>query len=246
MMSEVTNGQEQSFYEDPLSYLPCSAITKFRKGQVIYDESLPSQNLYLVIEGCVKVSRKSGNSEIVMKLCQPDDFFGEATFVQASGERALALEPTKVMSWPAEVIQDIIQRHPKLGIALIQSLANRSLELGERIATLAVDLTSRRLAKTLVQLSEKLGQAEDAGAPDARRLTPFSHKTLAQYIGTTREAVTRRMNQFRRQGLVSYSRRDMIVYNDAFKQWLDSQSSQTEDQDFTPEPESPRTDTLSA
>ena len=43
--------------EDPLAHLPCSTILAFKKGQTVYNQDQPSNNLYLVIAGKVKVSR---------------------------------------------------------------------------------------------------------------------------------------------------------------------------------------------
>lgn len=249
MVAEVTNGQERTTLEDPLSYFPVSAIAEYRKGDVIYDAGEPSRHLYLVLEGCVKVSRPAGSTEVVMNLCQADDFFGEPAFVEAGGERAAAIEPTKLMSWPVENVYDIISRHPRLGVALIQWLARRSIHLGERIVTLSADSTARRLAKALLDLADRLGHP-DAQGPDARRIAPFSHKLLAQYIGTTREAVTHCLNQFRRQGFVSYSRRDMIIFGDPMRHWLEEEPSihrqppHTEDPETPEDPEHHPSDTL--
>lgn len=220
MTSDVIAGSERSLFEDPLTYLPRSPIKKYAKGQVIYDSDGPNSELHLVIEGYVKVTRMAGTGEIVMIICQVDDLFGESVFVQsAPGERAVAIEASQIMSWPSQVIRDLILRHPPLGIAFIQWLACRCSDLGERIATLSTDSTARRLAKALLHLAERLGQEEDR-SNEAKRLSPFSHKLLAQYIGTTREAVTHCMNQFRREGFVTYSRRDMMVYCEALRQWL--------------------------
>lgn len=235
--------------EDPLSYLPISAITEFRKGQVIYEPGQRAPQLFLVMEGTVKISRIMEDSEIVINLCQPDDFFGEPFFLgNETAERAVALEAAKVMSWPIEAVQDLIVKHPQLGIALVQLLAQRSRDLGERIGTLSVDYTSRRLAKTIVQLAERMGQPEQ-GQPHVLHMAPLPHKLLAQYIGTTREAVTHCMNQFRRQGFVTYSRRGMVVWQDSIKQWLGQGKQQpaTPLQQLPPDsPENPSLDTLSA
>lgn len=227
MIAANLPNSEWSVIEDPLSYLPCSAITEYRKGEVIYDLDRPSPNLYLVIEGCVKLTRMVGSAEVVMNLCQTDDLFGESAFVRGNGERAVALEPTKVMSWPVETVHEIINRHPRFGIALIQMLASRCFDLEERIATLSADSTSRRLAKALIHLAERLGS--EAEGTSNRRLAPLSHKLLAQYIGTTREAVTHCMNQFRRQGFVAYTRRDVVVSVEALRQWLDAERNNAPD-----------------
>jgi len=220
MTLDIPVMSERSLFEDPLSYLPCSPIRDYRKGQVIYDRDLTSSDLYVVIKGCVKVTRALGSAEIVMNLCQADDFFGESTFVQApTGERAVAIQPTQIMSWPMEEIRELVLRNPALGIAFVQWMACRCFDLGERIATLSTDSTARRLGKALLQLAERLGESESP-SKDARRLTPLSHKLLAQYIGTTREAVTHCMNQFRRDGLVSYTRRDLVIFCESLRQWL--------------------------
>jgi CRP-like cAMP-binding protein len=238
MLAEISTGTDRSIIEDPLSYLPVSAITEYRKGQVIYDLDRPTNHLYLVIEGCVKVNRVAGNSEIVMNLCQVDDFFGETAFVQEAGERAVALETSKVMSWPVEAVREMVLRHPRLGIAFIQLFAKRCFDLGERISTLSTESTARRLARALLDLSDRLGHPETR---DTRRLAPFSHKLLAQYIGTTREAVTHCMNQFRREGFVTYSRRDMLIYSDSLRRWVGANGAQAKSMPLPAEVvESPR------
>lgn len=111
-----------------------------------------------------------------------------------------------------------------------------ALDLGERMGTLSVDCTSRRLAKALVSLGERMGHQDPQNA-EAWHMAPLSHKLLAQYIGTTREAVTHCMNQFRRQGFLSYSRRGMTIFADNVRQWLQSTVRQSKKQE---EPEMDR------
>ena len=55
----------QRTLEDPLAHLPCSTIVEYKKGQTIYSHDQPSTNLYLVIEGKVKVSRMGPNDAAV-------------------------------------------------------------------------------------------------------------------------------------------------------------------------------------
>ncbi|HUQ95056.1 MAG TPA: Crp/Fnr family transcriptional regulator [Bryobacteraceae bacterium] len=227
MPVKITRGAERSLFEDPLSYLPRSGTREFKKGQLIYDVQSPPPDLYLVIKGCVKVTRLVGHTEVVMSICQADDFFGESAFVQAGGERASAIETTKVMTWPVEAVVELVLRRPPLGIGIIQLLTCRCFDLGRRIATMSSDSTARRLAKALLDLAERLGQP-DPESREAKRIAPFPHKMLAQYIGTTREAVTHCMNQFRRQNFVSYTRQDMKIYHAPLREWLGS--------DYTPTP----------
>jgi CRP/FNR family transcriptional regulator len=206
--------------EDPLAHLPCSSILEYRRGQVIYDQQQPSTAIYLVIDGKVKVSRLADDGhQVVVDIYQPDEFFGESAFLNLPfrPEQAVALESTKLMTWSAAEIEEIIVRRPRLAVALLQILAQRTLEFTHRIESFSVDNIARRLARSLIRFSERLGVVETDGSV---RMTPFTHELLSQYVGTSREIVTHYMNQFRRQGYLRYSRKGIILYRDAFHNWL--------------------------
>jgi CRP/FNR family cyclic AMP-dependent transcriptional regulator len=206
--------------EDPLAHLPCSSILEYRKGQVIYgDGQQPCSSIYLVIDGKVKVSCGENGHEVVIDIYQPDEFFGESAFLNLAQrpEQATALENTKLMTWSASEIEEIIARKPRLAVALLQILVQRTLEFTHRIESFSVDNIARRLARSLIRFSERLGVEEE---DDAVRMAPFTHELLSQYVGTSREIVTHYMNQFRRQGYLRYSRKGIILHRGAFKDWL--------------------------
>jgi CRP/FNR family transcriptional regulator len=217
-MTAVTVPHEQ--LEDPLAYLPCSRILEYSRGQVIFSTERPASNLYLIIEGTVKVLRMSNDGhQIVMDIYHTDDFFGESAFLtgQAPKEQAVAMENTKLMTWSVPALADIMARTPRLGIALLQLLAQRSLDFGNRLESFAVDNIARRLARSLVRFSERLGEENGDGSV---LMMPFTHELLSQVVGTSREIVTHYMNQFRRQGYLQYSRKGISVYRDALRDWL--------------------------
>jgi len=211
---------QQKPLEDPLAHLPCSSIVEYRKGQMIYNQDQPSNSIYLVIDGKIKVSRLADDGhQVVMDIYQPDEFFGESAFLNLPHrpEQAVALENAKLMAWSTTEIDDIIMKRPRLAVALLQILAQRTMDFTYRIESFSVDNISRRLARTLIRFSERLGTQEEDGSV---RMVPFTHELLSQYVGTSREIVTHYMNQFRRQGYLRYSRKGIILYRDAVKEWL--------------------------
>jgi CRP/FNR family transcriptional regulator, cyclic AMP receptor protein len=215
----------QKQLEDPLAHLPCSSILEYRKGQVIYNQDQPSTSIYLVIDGKVKVCRMADDEhQVVVDIYQTDEFFGESAFLSSPtrDEQALALENTKVMTWTTAEIEDIVMRRPRLAVALLQILVQRSIEFGHRIESFSVDNIARRLARTLIRFSERLGQSMEDGSI---QMMPFTHELLSQYVGTSREIVTHYMNQFRRQGYLRYSRKGILLYRDAMKDWLRQQAA---------------------
>ncbi|MGD0776749.1 MAG: Crp/Fnr family transcriptional regulator [Candidatus Solibacter sp.] len=121
------------------------------------------------------------------------------------------------MAWTTADIEDLILKRPRLSVALLQILAQRTIDFTHRIESFSVDNIARRLARSLIRFSERLGTAEEDGSV---RMTPFTHKLLSQYVGTSREIVTHYMNQFRRQGYLKYSRKEIILHRGAFREWL--------------------------
>jgi CRP/FNR family transcriptional regulator len=200
--------------------LPCSTIVEYRKGQTIYNQDQPSTSLYLVIDGKVKVVRLADDGhQVVVDIYQRDEFFGESAFLSLPHrcEQATVLEDAKLMAWSTQEIEEIVMKRPRLAVALLQIQVQRTLDLTERIESFSADNIARRLARSLIRFSERLGTVETDGSV---HMSAFTHELLSQYVGTSREIVTHYMNQFRRQGYLQYSRRGIVMYRDAMAQWL--------------------------
>jgi CRP/FNR family cyclic AMP-dependent transcriptional regulator len=210
--------------EDPLAHLPCSTILAFNEGQSIYSPGDAATGIYLIMEGKVKAGRMADNGrEIVVDVYQVNDIFGQSAFIeQTRSGFAVALESTRLMMWSLAQIGEIAARSPKLHVALIQLLAGRLQQFEQRIESFAVDNVGRRLARTLIQFS---GRQANATSGSAVQIPPVTHELLAQYIGTSREVVTQYMNQFRRQGFLSYSRKGILVRLDRMEEWLSGKTA---------------------
>ena len=207
--------------EDVLAYLPISSIMEYRKGQMIYGPNKLSKSIYLVVTGKIGISQVSEDgSEVLLEIVSPDDLFGESAFLDVPGrsERAIAIETATLMNWAISDMEDLVMKRPRLAVALLQILAQRNAEFTCRIESFAIDTIERRLARSLIHLSERLGTPESDGFV---RMMPLTHDMLSRYIGTSREIVTQYMNRFRKKGYVSYSRRGIQVYRDTLKRVLD-------------------------
>src|ERR1700751_5614073 len=128
--------------EDPLSYLPRSAVTEYGKGETIYGESAAIPYLFLVVDGRGMVSRfKSRDSYFIIDIYQRDEFFGESVFLRSLGcrEQARALEYSRVMSWTREDVEQIIPRQPLLALPFVQLAVQRAATFIQRIESLCTE-----------------------------------------------------------------------------------------------------------
>jgi CRP/FNR family transcriptional regulator, cyclic AMP receptor protein len=207
--------------EDIMECLPIARTVKYAPRQVIYGPDHLSTSIYLVISGRVGISRISSEaSEVLLDIVQPEELFGESVFIGPSRpvERATALEIVELMKWDVSVIEDLIMKRPRLAMALLQILALRSADLARRVASFSIDTVQQRLARSLIQLSERLGTPHEDGSV---RMMPVTHEMLARYVGTSRELVTHNMTRFRDQGYVSYSRRGIRLFREALSTVFD-------------------------
>ena len=219
MASSLTAFTPQRTLEDPLAHLPCSSILEYRKGQMIYNQDQPSTSIYLVIEGKVKISRLADDGhQVVVDIYQSDEFFGESAFLNLAhrSEQATALDNTKLMTWTASEIEEIVMHRPLLAVALLQILVQRTIDFTHRIESFSVDNIARRLARSLIRFSERLGTTGEDGSVEHGAVHA---RTAFAVRGTSREIVTHYMNQFRRQGYLKYSRKASL-YREAFREWL--------------------------
>jgi len=217
MAASTTSSALYSRMEDALAYLPVSRTKEYGKGETIYGPDNSSNNMYLVVAGKVGISQVAEDgSEVLLEIVRPDELFGESAFLDVPhrSERAAAIGKTKLMTWAIADMEDLVTKRPRLAVALLQILAQRNAEFTRRIESFATDTIERRLARSLLRFSERLGSLEDDGSV---RMMPFTHKMLSGYVGTTREVVTLHMNRFRRQGYVSYSRFGISLYRESLR-----------------------------
>jgi CRP/FNR family cyclic AMP-dependent transcriptional regulator len=212
--------------DDPLRYLRISTIRSFERGQIIYSEGDPATNIYIVISGMVKVARaRDDGRELVMSVYRSDDIFGESALIECYRScSAVALEDTKVMSWTAVQIEASGSENPKLLYALLQIMTQRLAQCERRIKSMIVEDARHRLAHLLLEFSKAM-PGDSGGGPS--RMEPLTHELLSSYVGTSREVVTHFMNQFRRLGCISYSRKGILVFRDRLQMVISAKPEQT-------------------
>src|SRR5437660_4742636 len=96
--------------EDLLAYLPQRKAIEYEKNQVIYRSDQLSTDIYLVVNGKVKVSRmRDTGQQVVVDIYQRDELFGESAFLDLPrSEQARALEKTTLMNWTVAEIEEIV------------------------------------------------------------------------------------------------------------------------------------------
>ncbi len=181
-----------------------SADRIYQSGDVIYSEGEYGDALYVLISGVVKLFRPySGSKEATLRLLKPWDVFGHLAFAGETRQRAYAEAVTecKVTKVPKIFVERAIRREPRAALKMMTLLELRLVQYEELVRCLLPRETEVRLANLLPLLARKFGERYDDGRSVTIDLR-LTHQDLAAMVASTRESVTKVLNDMRNRGIV--------------------------------------------
>lgn len=181
-----------------------SADRVYQPGDAIYNEGEYGDALYVLISGVVKLFRPySGSKEATLRLLKSWDIFGHLAFAGEAKQRAYAEAVTecKVTKVPKIFIERAIRREPRAALKMMTLLELRLVQYEELVRCLLPRETEVRLANLLPILARKFGERGDEGRSVTIDLR-LTHQDLAAMVASTRESVTKVLNEMRNRGIV--------------------------------------------
>lgn len=179
-----------------------SAERTYAPGDAVYREGEYGDALYVLTSGVLKLYRPySGSKEATLRLLKPWDIFGHLAFEGEARQRAYAEAVTecRVTKVPKIFVERAIRQEPLVAFKLMTLLELRLVQYEELVKCLLPRETEVRLANLLPLLAQKFGEREDGRVTIGLRLT---HQDLAAMVASTRESVTKVLNDMRNRGLI--------------------------------------------
>src|ERR671911_486456 len=174
----------------------------YERGEDLPEPQEGGEKLYILKEGRVQLYvRLPSKGEITLSVVEGGSIFGEIAVCGQGSEkvRARALMPSLVCTLETEILEQLIQRHPAVALAIVRMQSERLRQSEVRFAELAHKQVPARLASLLLRLAASEGIVSREGI---RIDTPYAHEQLGTMIGSNREAVTRAMKELREKGAV--------------------------------------------
>src|SRR5207302_2990323 len=142
-------------------------------------------------------------TDIIITVFKSGDFFGELSLLDGSERSADAttMEPTEMLMLTRGDLENTIERHPRIALNMMASLATRIRTSNVSIEALSALDVKGRVARMLLELSEKHGEKVAGGTRINARLT---QSELAAIVGASRESVNKEIGKFRRRGILDY------------------------------------------
>ncbi|MFS0885883.1 Crp/Fnr family transcriptional regulator [Aeromicrobium sp. 179-A 4D2 NHS] len=187
-----------------------SAVT-LRRGEILFGEGDEGDQLYVVIEGKIKLGRRSVDGrENLIAILGPGQMFGELSFFDPGPRSATATAVTDVelRSLGHSALNPVLQSHPDVAYALLNQLAGRLRRTNEVVGDLVFSDVPGRVSKALLDLASRFGRQADDGIHVNHDLT---QEELAQLVGASRETVNKALADFASRGWLRLEPRSVII-----------------------------------
>ena len=181
---------------------------KAARGEILAFEGMPSDILYFVVDGVVKVFKISADGkEQIFRIIRPGDSFNDVPVLSGGMNLASAAAMSAVVlnGIKKKDLEAIIKEYPQVALNVVQVLSQRVEELVALVEDFSFRHVSGRVAKILLEYAGN-------GGGEKPRLT---QQEIAAVIGTAREMVGRSLKNLESEGAIRMERNRIIITDQA-------------------------------
>ncbi len=188
--------------------------SSYAANVVIFSEKDPAKGIYIVLEGEIKVSLNSSEGRrLSLSIARRGEILGMASTLAGSPYDVTAetLYPAKVAHIGRRDFLNFLTRHPEAYQVVIEELSRSVTKACDQLRTVGLSATApEKLARLLLDWSDS-GQATELGGRRFR--FSMTHEEIGEFIGASRETVTRTLSNFKHRRLVDFKGSMMTIPN---------------------------------
>lgn len=186
----------------------------YKKGQILFFEGDISDKLYVINKGKIKIFKytREGKEQILYILSE-GDFVGDLSLLKKDEFKfnAEALEDANICVLTKDDFDGIIKENPEIAIEILQVVYDRIVKLENLIQNLSTKDIEARIAGLLLSFVKDFGVRKG----DTIELElPLSREDIANYIGVTRETISRKLSSMQDQGVIDLVGSKKIIIKD--------------------------------
>ncbi|MEL7459878.1 MAG: Crp/Fnr family transcriptional regulator [Pseudomonadota bacterium] len=179
-------------------------------GDVLFEQGDDGDALFAILSGSLEISVVSEDGrKLSLDVLKDGDMIGEIAFFDPGVRTATAtaLADTRLFRIRNRDMAEAIRKSPELGIDMINLAGQRMRWMNSQLSDQVFLPLSARLARKLIHLTE-------GGVSELN----MSKSDLAEFMGTTREAVSKTLSDWKRDSIVEAPRGVIrIIDRDALK-----------------------------
>jgi CRP-like cAMP-binding protein len=183
--------------------------TSVRKGETLFEKGAPSDHLYGLVGGLLKLSSRGADGrELSFGLVAPGELVGEVGMSDGvpSHASATALAHSELATLRRRDLEPLMERHPQLRDALARASAAAARRLVRRLEEAALLSIEARVENALVDLARRLGERVERGTRIGLR-----QQDLADLLGLSRESVSKVLTSRTMRGRLELGRGSIVL-----------------------------------
>jgi CRP-like cAMP-binding protein len=188
-----------------------AARKKLKKGETLFMQSDPADELFLIKGGRVKLIKIfEDGSELTLDIRKDGDFLGENVFSEQGQYpvSAICLEDTMTCGFSRGQFEQLVLKHPHIGLQVIRNLSDRVTWLTSQVGSMAVTNIEERLYRVLCNVAQKHGSTNSRGVVIQ---FPLTHEDLGFLTGAHRVSITRAMTALKNAGKIILEDKRLIL-----------------------------------
>ncbi len=189
-------------------------VRSYPKNAVIITEGDPSDSIYVILSGRVKVYLSdSGGKEFILDVHGPGSYVGEMSFDHKQRSASvMTLEPCSLAAVSQARFREFLRNEPDAVEHLIHILIQRARAATENTRSLALLDVYGRVARLLLDLAHDV---------DGRLVIrePLTQQDIAHRVGCSREMISRLFKDLVAGGYISLEGKHIFVRRQLPEHW---------------------------
>jgi len=185
----------------------------YPKGSTLFMEGQPSNGIYMLCQGRVKLSTCSEDGKIIiLHIAEAGEILGLSSTVSNSIHMTTAevIEPCQVNFVRKQDFLKFIEQNSDACLNAVKQLSQSYQTAHLQICSLGLSgSVADKLAKLFLGWCENSHQTSET----IRLKISYTHEEIAEMIGTSRETVTRLLKDFKERQLISRNGSEFVVHS---------------------------------
>ena len=181
------------------------------RGDMVLLEDDPSEAVYFVVSGAVKVFKTSiEGKEQILCLLRVGESFNDVPILDGGPNlaSAVAMTPIVLYGMTRSDIEELLRENPRIAMNVIRVLSKKVRHFVSMVEDLSFRDVTSRVAKLLLEY------ATDHGGPEEGMQRPrLTQQEMAAMVGTAREVVGRSLKVLEEEGAIRMDRHRIVVTN---------------------------------
>lgn len=164
------------------------------------DDSL--DRVFFIHSGKIKIYKTDlSGKEQILHVLEPGAMFPHAGFFRKGNYPAYAevMEDAHLFVIPIDKFEEILLTYPELCVKLFKVMGEKIVDLQNRLEEQILHNTYEQIVLLLIRLCKSNGEYMNG---EYRLTTQFTNRELANMIGTSRETVSRTINQLKKKEFI--------------------------------------------